>query len=64
MAAVSSPPLRMAGAGLALRVCGCASSLQVLWPAAGQGPGGLPTRRTRALRRALKISCTRAQCAA
>ena len=29
-----------------------------------QGPGGLPTRRTRALRRALKISCTRAACAA
>ena len=64
MAAVSSPPLRMAAAGLVSRVCGCASSLQVLWPAAAQGPGGLPTRRTRALRRALKISCTRAGCAA
>ena len=64
MAAVSSPPLRMVGAGLALRVCGCTSSLQVLWPAAAQGPGGFPTRRTRALRRALKILCTRAACAA
>ena len=64
MAAVSSPPLRMAGAGLVPRVCGCASSLQVLWPAAAQGPWGLPTRSTRALRRALKISCTRAACAA
>ena len=63
MAAVWSPPLRMAGAGLVWRVCG-ASSLQVLWPAAAQGPGGLPTRRTRALRGALKISCTRAACAA
>ena len=63
-AAVSSPPLRMAGAGLASRVCGCTSSLQVLWPAAAQGPGGFPTRRTRALRRALKISCIRAACAA
>ena len=29
-----------------------------------QGPGGFPTRRTRALRRALRISCTRAACAA
>ena len=54
----------MAGAGLVSRVCGCASSLQVLWPGAAQGPGGFPTRRTRALRRALKISCTRAACAA
>ena len=33
-------------------------------PAVAQGPGGFPTRRTRALRRALKISCTRAACAA
>ena len=41
MAAVSSPSLRMAGAGLVSRVCGCASSLQVLWPDAAQGPGGL-----------------------
>ena len=63
-AVVSSPPLRMAGAGLALRVCGCGSLLQVLWPGAAQGPGGFPTRCTRALRRALKISCTRAACAA
>ena len=63
-AAVSSPPLRMAGAGLASRVCGGASSMQVLWSAAPQGPGGFPTRRTRKLRRALKISCTRAACAA
>ena len=54
----------MAGAGLASRVCGGASLLQALWPAAAQGPGGFPTRRTRALRRALKISCTRAACAA
>ena len=54
----------MAGAGLASRVSGCASSLQVLWSGAAQGPGGLPTRRTRALRRAQKISCTRAACAA
>ena len=54
----------MAGAGLASRVCGCASSLQVLWRGAAQGPGGFPTRRTRVLRRALKISCTRAACAA
>ena len=29
-----------------------------------QGPGGFPMRRTRALRRALRISCTRAACAA
>ena len=29
-----------------------------------QGLGGFPTRRTRALRRALRISCTRAVCAA
>ena len=64
MAAVSSPPLRMAVAGLASRVCGCASLLQVMWPAAAQGPRGLPMRRTRALRRALEISCTRAACAA
>ena len=64
MAAVLSLPLRMAGAGLVPRVCGSASSLQVLLPAAAQGPGGLPTRCTRALRRALKISCTRAACAA
>ena len=64
MAVVSSPPLRMAGAGLLSRVCGCALSLHVLWPVAAQGPGGLPTRRTRALRRALKISCRRAACAA
>ena len=63
-AVVSSPPLRMAGAGLASRVCGCASSLQVLGPDAAQGPGGRPTRRPRALRRVLKISCTRAACAA
>ena len=48
MAVVLSPPLRMAGAGLASRVCGCASSLQVLWPGAAQGPGGFPTLRTRA----------------
>ena len=54
----------MAGAGLASRVCRFASSLQVLWLAAAQGPGGFPTRHTRALRRALKISCTRAACAA
>ena len=27
-----------------------------------EGPGGLPTRRTRALRRALRISCTRDAC--
>ena len=64
MAAVSCLPLRMAGAGLVSRGCGCALSLQVLWPAAAQGPGGLPTRCTRALRRALKISCTIAGCAA
>ena len=64
MASVSSLPLRMAGGGLLSRVCGCASSPQVLWPAAAQGPGGLPTRRTGALRRALKISCTRDACAA
>ena len=57
MSAVSSLSLRMAGAGLVLRVWGCVSSLQVLWPAAAQGPGGLPTRRTRVLRRALKTSC-------
>ena len=63
-AAVSSPPLRMAGSGLASRVCSCASSLQVLWPVAAQGPGGFPTRRIKVLRRALKISCTRAACAA
>ena len=44
-------------------MCGCASSLQVLWQGAAQGPGGFPTRRTRALRRALKISRTRAVCA-
>ena len=61
---MSSPPLRMASAGLASRVCGCASSLQVLWPGAAQGLGGFPTHRTRALQRALKISCTRAACAA
>ena len=37
-AAVSSPPLHMAGAGFALRVRGGASSLQVRWPAAvGRG---------------------------
>ena len=42
MAAVSSFPLRMAGAGLMSRVCNCASSLQVLWPAAAQGLGGYP----------------------
>ena len=54
----------MAGAALAWRVCSCASSLQVLWPGAAQGSGGFPTRRTRALLRALKISCTRAVCAA
>ena len=54
----------MAGAGLVSRVCGCALSLQVPWLAVAQGPGGLPTRRTRALRRALKISCTRAAWAA
>ena len=54
----------MTGAGLASRVCGCALSLQVLWPGAAQGPGGFPTCRTRALRRAPKISCTRAACAA
>ena len=64
MGAVWSPSLPMAGAGLVPRVCGCASSLQVLWRAAAQGPGGLPTRRSKALRRALKISCTRAACAA
>ena len=64
MSAVSSLPLRMAGAGLVPRVCGCASPLQAPWPAVAQGPGGLPTRRTRALRRALKIVCTRAACAA
>ena len=64
MAAVSSPPLRMPSASFVPRVCGCGSSLQVLWPAAAQGPGGLPTRRTRALWRALKISCTRTACAA
>ena len=29
-----------------------------------QGPGRFPTRRTRALRRALRISCTMAACAA
>ena len=34
------------------------------WPAAAQGPGGFPKRRTRALWRALTISCTRAACAA
>ena len=60
--AVSS--LRVAGVGLVPRACGRASSLQVLWLVAGQGPGGLPARRTGALRRALKISCTRAACAA
>ena len=60
--AVSS--LRVAAVGLVPCACGRASSLQVLWSAAGQGPGGLPTRRTRALRRALKISSTRAACAA
>ena len=60
--AVSS--LRVAGVGLVPCACGRASSLQVLWLAAGQGREGLPTRRTRALRRALKISCTRAACAA
>ena len=54
----------MAGAGLVLRVCGGASLLQVMWPAVAQGPGGFPTRRRRGLRRALKISCTRAACAA
>ena len=32
--------------------------------AVAQGPGGFPMRRTRALRRALGISCTRAACAA
>ena len=63
MAAVLSPPLRMVGAGLVSRVCGCVSPLQVLLLAAAQGPGGLPTRRTRALRRALRMSCTRAACA-
>ena len=63
-AVVLSPPLRMAGAGLASRVCGCALSLQVLWLGAAQGPGGFPARRTTALRRALRISCTRAACAA
>ena len=47
----------------ALRIA-CASLLQVLPPAATQGPGGFPMRRTRALRRALNISCTRAACAA
>ena len=60
--AVSS--LRVAGVGLVPCACVRASSLQVLWSAAGQGPGGLPTRRTRALQRALKISCTIAACAA
>ena len=64
MAAVLSLPLRMAAAGLVSRVRSCVSSLQVLWPAAAQGPGALPTRRTRALRRELKILCTRAACAA
>ena len=54
----------MADAGLASRVCGCASSLHVLLPGPAQGPGGFPTRRTRPLRRVLKISCTRAACAA
>ena len=34
------------------------------WILVAQGPGGFPTRRTRALRRALRISCTRAACAA
>ena len=34
------------------------------WLAVAQGPGAFPTRRTRALRRALRISCTRAACAA
>ena len=29
-----------------------------------QGPGGFPTRRTRLLQRALRMSCTRAACAA
>ena len=56
--------LCVAGVGLVPCACGRASSLQVLWSAAGQGPGGLPTRRTKALRRALKNSCTRAACAA
>ena len=61
---MSSLPLRMAGAGLVSCACGRAFSLQVLWLAVGQGPGELPTHRTRALRRALKISCTTAACAA
>ena len=38
MAAVLSPSLRMAGAGLLSRVCSCTLSLQVLWPAAAQSP--------------------------
>ena len=66
--AVPGPPRRFFPArgwcGTRAVPCGRASSLQVLWLVAGQGPGGLPARRTRALRRALKISCTRAACAA
>ena len=42
--------LQVAGVGLVPCACGRASSLQVLWLVAGQGPGGLPARRTRALR--------------
>ena len=34
------------------------------WLAVVQGPWGFRTRRTRALRRSLRISCTRAACAA
>ena len=41
-----------------MRVC------SPFWLASAQGPEGSPTRSTRALRRALRISCTRAARAA
>ena len=50
--AVSS--LRVAGVGLVPCACGRASSLQVLCSTAGQGPWGIPTPRTRALRRGIR----------
>ena len=54
---VSDPQVLL---GCVARPCAAWSSWQVLWPGAAQGPGGCLTRRTRAPRRVLKISCIRA----